>query len=96
MAPGGCHNQALHLVLNFLIAKEKLEIQGIMYFALPGKRKDNLPLEIHSFCDEMEVLAKVVMVIILQHISNQHVVYLKLKQCYMSIISQENWKKMFK
>ena len=38
----------------------------------------------------MEVLAKAIVVIILQYINvlNQHVVHLKLIQCSMSIISQ--------
>ena len=41
-------------------------------------------------CDMIEVLAKTTVLIILQYInvSNQHTVYLKLIQCYMSMIPQ--------
>ena len=48
---------------------------------LPQKQIDN--------CDMMEVLAKPVMVIILQYIGapNHHIIYVKHIQCYMSILS---------
>ena len=38
----------------------------------------------------MEALANAMVVIILQYInvSNQHILYLKLAQCYMSVIAQ--------
>ena len=41
-------------------------------------------------CDGIEVLANAMMIIILQYInvSSQYIVYRKLIQCYMSIVSQ--------
>ena len=51
----------------------------------------NVPI-IHTIviCEMMEALTKLIVVIISQciRVSNHHVVYLKLTQCYMSIISQ--------
>ena len=43
-----------------------------------------------ALCDMMAVLGNTTEVIILQYISvsNQHIVHIKLAQCYMSIISQ--------
>ena len=47
-------------------------------------------------CDVMLVLANVMVVTIWQHmsVSNQHTVYFKHTESYMSIISQEIWKKI--
>lgn len=49
-----------------------------------------LSIEKKKLCDVMEMLANTIVVVVtLQYItvSNQHVVHLKLIQCYLSIIS---------
>ena len=43
----------------------------------------------------MEVATNFIAVIILQHVNvlNQHIIYLKLQQCYISILYQYDWEK---